>query len=164
MDWQIKPLSKKSSLSGADLSVGDEVVSFVYIGENSLIERIDILKNELDNTPLPQNVIGKWERKVSESPEQDEKFARKLALASSEDLFISLFDNESVDAPQKDIIKMLLALQLERKRILKSSAHPQNGIQTYIHTASKREFQVRQIDIDDNLIINIQSQLNSLII
>jgi len=164
MDWQIKPLSKKSSLSGTDLSVGDEVVSLVYIGENALIERIDILKSELENTPLPKNIIGRWERKVSENPDQDEKFARKLALASSEDLFLSLFDNESVDAPQKDIIKMLLALQLERKRILKSVTHLQNGIQTYIHVSSKREFQVRQIDIDDTLIINIQSQLDTLII
>lgn len=164
MDWQIKPLAKKSSLTGETLKAGDEVVCAVFAGDNNELERIDILKSEFNAAKFDKPLIGKWERKVSDNPNEDERFAKKLALASSEDFFISLFDDSAVVTAQKDILKMLLALLLERKRVLRAVGRPVNSIQKYIQVSTKREFEVPQEEINPELLIKIQAQIDSIII
>lgn len=164
MDWQIKSISKKSSQSGVDLKPGDVVVSILRQNEAGDLERSDFLKSELEQNPYNGKFLAKWERVVSENPQEDERQARRLALSGSESLFISLFDDESLDIEQKDALKQMLALLLERKRILRAKGRVKNGFQLYVHTASKREFLVRQCELNEELILNIQSQLESFVI
>lgn len=164
MDWQIKSLSKKSSQSGAELKAGDVVVSIIFQNQAGEIERSDFLKSELEQNPYNGKFLGKWERVVSDNPQEDERQARRLALSGSEDLFISLFDDADIDMEQKDVLKQMLALLLERKRILRAKARPQNGVQTYIHVATKREFKVEQKELNEELILNIQSQIEAFLI
>lgn len=164
IDWQIKPLSKKSALSGKPLKAGDVVVCAVFSGQNGELERADILQDEFENAKFDKPLLGKWSRKVSENPDEDEKFAKKLALASSEDFFISLFDEGTEQSSEKDILKMLLALLLERKRILRAQGRPIRNVQKYLHIQSKRVFDVPQPSIDAELIVKIQSQIDSIII
>lgn len=160
MDWQIKTLSKNSSQSGAQFKAGDVVVCVVFLNASGELERKDFLKSEFGENSFEGSFVGKWERVVSENPEADERKARKMALAGSEDFFISLFDENSVEIEQKDVLKQMLALMLERKRILKAKGRPQGNVQLYVHTQSKREFQVEQKDLTEELILHIQSQIN----
>lgn len=164
MDWQIKSLSKKSSVSGADLKPGDVVVSVLHQNEAGDLERSDFLKSELEQNPYMGKFLAKWERVVSENPLEDERQARRLALTGSENFFISLFDDESLDIDQKDVLKQMLALLLERKRILRAKGRVKNGVQIYVHSASKREFEVRQCELNEELIFNIQSQIEAFIL
>ncbi len=164
MDWQIKTLSKKSSQSGVELKAGDVVVSVVFINELNELDRRDFLKSELEEKPFEGKFVGKWERVVSENPEADEREARRMAIAGSEDFFLSLYDDNGVEVEQKDVLKQMLALLLERKRILKARGRPQNGLQLYIHSSSKREFLVPQKDLNEELISNIQTQINAFLI
>ena len=164
MDWQIKSLSKKSAASGADLKPGDVVVSVLRQNEAGDLERSDFLKSELEQNPYMGKFLAKWERVVSENPLEDERQARRLALTGSENFFISLFDDESLDIDQKDVLKQMLALLLERKRILRAKGRVKNGVQIYVHSASKREFEVRQCELNEELIFNIQSQIEAFIL
>ncbi len=165
MDWQIASLSKKSAVSGKDFAPLDRVVCAIYNDEMGNLQRSDFLKDELDNFELKEKILGKWERVVSENPQEDERAARRLALASNEDFFLSLFDDSlSLESEQKDLIKQILALLLERKRILKALGRPSGGIQKYLHVASKRELEVPQGILNQELIFKIQQQLDMLMI
>lgn len=167
MEWQIRSLSKKSSGNGEDIKAGDTVLCLVYIDEFGNLERKDFKKSEFDNENEILSEIkylGKWERIVSENPDEDERQAKRIALASSEDFFISLYDENGVEAEEKEVIKQMLALFLERKRILKAIGRPEGGVQKYLHTQSKREFLVLQKSVDEDLIMKIQTQLGTLMI
>lgn len=164
MDWQIKTLSKKSSQSGVELKAGDIVVCVVFVNEAGELDRRDFLKSELDEKPFEGKYVGKWERVVSENPEEDERQARRMAIAGSEDFFISLYDDEAVEVEQKDVLKQMLALLLERKRILRPKGRPEGGFQLYLHPSSKREFLVPQKELSEELVFNIQSQINAFLV
>ena len=164
-DWQIKPLSKKSALSGRDIAPGDAVVCAVYVNELGMLDRIDCHKDEYDPSKISGRIIGKWERVACENPEADERAARRMALESSEDFFVSLFDeNSAVEADEADVVKQMLALLLERKRLLKALGRPSGGVQKYVQPSTKREFSVPQKNLDADLIAKIQAQLGSIII
>ena len=164
LEWQIKPLAKKTP-DGKEIKAGDTVVCAVFIDELGNLDRVDYLKDEFDETALKGDIIGKWERVVSANPEEDERMARKMSLASSEDFFISLFDeNSQIQTDETDVIKQMLALLLERKRILRPIGRASGNVQKYLHVATKRNFDVPQKNLDEELIIKIQSQLGSIII
>ena len=62
LDWQIKPLAKKSAL-GTDIKVGDIVVSAVYVDAAGNFDRADFVLSEFDESKIPGRVIGRWETK-----------------------------------------------------------------------------------------------------
>jgi len=165
LEWQIKPMSKVSAGSGAEIKPHDVVVCAIFIDELGNLDRLDFLKDEFDVSSIKGSLIGKWERVVSENPEEDERAARRVALAGSEDFFISLFDdNSAVVAEELDAVKQMLALLLERKRILKPLGRPIAGVQKYIHSSTKREFEVSQRDLDAEVVVKVQNQIGSLLI
>ena len=45
LDWQIKPLSKKSALSDREIRAGDTVVCAVYVNELGQLDRMDCHKD-----------------------------------------------------------------------------------------------------------------------
>ncbi|MFI3290452.1 MAG: hypothetical protein R3Y46_01080 [Opitutales bacterium] len=164
MDWQIRSISKKSDMSGTELREGDVVISAIFVDDGSNLDRIDVLKSEFDANNFPQKILGMWERTLSNGEDYDEKLSKKLALASSEDFFLSMFQENTTQVQERDILKMLLALLLERKRVLRALGRPVRGVQKYLHIATKKEFEVEQLEISLELIIKIQSQLDALII
>ena len=117
LDWQIKPLSKKSSISGRDILPGDTIVCAVFIDPLGNLDRADCHADEFDPSKINGKIIGRWERVVSAHPEEDERAARRMALSSSEDFFVSLFDESSgVTTDEADVVKQMLALLLELER------------------------------------------------
>lgn len=165
LDWQIKPLSKKSSVSGRDINAGDTVVCVVFVDSLGNLDRIDCHLDEFDSEKIDGKIIGRWERVVSANPEEDERNARRMALSSSEDFFVSLFDEDStVETEEADVVKQILALLLERKRILRPRGRAIKGVQKYVQSSTGREFSVPQKDLDESLVVKIQSQLGSIII
>ena len=157
LDWQIKPLSKKSSISGRDILPGDTIVCAVFVDPLGNLDRADCHADEFDPSKINGKIIGRWERVVSAHPEEDERAARRMALSSSEDFFVSLSD-------EADGVKQMLALLLERKRILRPVGRPKFGIQKYVQVSTKREFDVPQKNLDTDMIIKIQNQLGNIII
>ncbi|MBR4597166.1 MAG: hypothetical protein IKO42_02085, partial [Opitutales bacterium] len=139
-------------------------VCVVFVNEAGELDRRDFLKSELEEHPFEGKYVGKWERVVSENPEEDERQARRMAIAGSEDFFISLYDGDAVEVEQKDVLKQMLALLLERKRVLRAKGRPQNGVQLYAHPRTKREFLVPQKELNEELINNIQTQIDAFLV
>ena len=165
LDWQINPLSKKPAISGRDILPGDTIVCAVFIDPLGNLDRADCHADEFDPSKINGKIIGRWERVVSAHPEEDERAARRMALSSSEDFFVSLFDESSgVTTDEADVVKQMLALLLERKRILRPVGRPKSGIQKYVQVSTKREFDVPQKNLDTDMIIKIQNQLGNIII
>ena len=163
-EWQIKPLATKSA-AGSEIKAGDDVVCAVFVDALGNLDRADFLKSEFDESLVGGKIVGRWERTVSANPEEDERMARKMSLASSEDFFLSLYDeNSGVQTEETDIVKQMLALLLEHKRVLRAQGRPSGGVQKYLHVASSRIFEVPQKNLDESLIIKIQSQLGSIIV
>lgn len=162
MDWQLKPASRKSALTGEPFKPGDRVISLIYKEEKEL-QRADILESEEEKFPTPAALLAKWGHTVR-APDEEKKFAQQNALTTAEDLFLSLYTEDSGEPiPERQALKQILALYLERKRIIKRLGTLENGNQEYLHTASKKTYPVPMDDFDLNLIAEINQQLEQLV-
>ncbi|MFO8027338.1 MAG: hypothetical protein R6U56_06720 [Opitutales bacterium] len=165
MDWQIKTLSKKSTLSGEGFNPGDRAVSLVFVDEEAgELGRADLHEHELAELPLPGEVLGRWTW-VMKDPEEGAPSAGDR-VASAEDFFFSLFENAADTEPeQSDALKHLLALMLERKRVLRAVGPRQHsGHQTYRHVKTKQELNVPVTEISRDLMFKIEDTLGDIIL
>lgn len=165
MDWQIKSLSRKSTLSGDRFEPGDRAISLVYVNaEAGDLGRADLHERELGELQLTGEVLGRWTW-VMKDPEEAGPSATET-VASAEDFFFSLFENEaSAERERSDALKHLLALMLERKRVLRAVGPRQSsGTQTYRHVKTKQELQVPITEISRDLIFKIEDTLGDIIL
>ncbi len=161
MDIAIRSVSEESGLSGEAFVPGDSVWSYLFRSAEGLIERIDILDAEKDELELEGPVICKWGQKIKEK-EISEAEERRAALQSADEVFLSLFeeDPEGEEIEEsvlraRERLKFFLALQLERKRVLK----PLGG-RRYRHMPTKRELKVPELEITPELIIEFQEEIS----
>lgn len=158
----VKPLSSKSVVSGESFSPGEKIICYLFKDEQGEWQRADIKESEAEQYHLPTEVLGKWAREVKECEENDREMQQQM-LQSSEELFFSLFDNPTA-SDDVDVMKHLLALLLERKRIVKAISKREGAFIRYVHTKTKREFDVPNRDFDPEALVSIQAQLEQLII
>lgn len=136
MEWSIKSLSKRCSATNEPFSDGDVVVSFVVRKPNNELERFDVLEENIRQFSYDGVLIGFWRRVFSSNA--NTSLDQKQKLASQEDFFTSLFELPRTD--DGDVLKQLLALFFERKRILKSIGTNEGGFHRFVHIKTKREF------------------------
>jgi hypothetical protein len=165
MDWQIKTLSRKSTFSGEVFEPGDQAVSLVYFDDEAgELGRADLHERELAEFELSSEVLGRW-KWVMKDPE-DMGASASETVASAEDFFFSLFESKTdTEREQTDVLKHLLALMLERKRILRAVAPRQiSGEQTYRHVKTKQEMIVPIVEISRELMFKIENTLGDIIL
>ncbi len=167
MEWQIKTIARKSSLSGAAFHPGETVVCLVYkdAGAGEL-GRADLLPVELERFDLPGEVLGRWTRVVKD-PDEEAQSARET-MASAEDFFFSLYESEA-DSPEAresaDMLKHLLSLMLERKRVLRPVGDRRTeGAQTYLHVKSKGTLEVPIVQISAELMRSIEDTIGDIML
>lgn len=165
MDWQIKTISRKSSRSGEPFVPGDIAISLIYLDpEEGGVARADLHESELAAFGLPGELLGRWRRVIRE-PDDDAAQATDT-LASAEDFFFSLYENESAaGVEEREMLKHLLALMLERKRVLRAVGPRQgSGAQSYLHVKTKRELTVPICKMSRELMLKIQDTLGDLVL
>lgn len=170
MEWQLKSPSNESLISGKRFEIGDQIVCFLYKNEEGELERMDIASDEIESTELPQNILGCWTHTIKESAGQEEREMQKQTIASSEELFLSFYkqqDGETEAATEevsedRDTLKQILALMLERKRILKPTTDTRTGEVEYWHAKSKKNYTVDLSPIPIEKAITLQEQLQML--
>lgn len=166
-DWHVKPLSQKSSISGQTFKPGAHVACYIYSDPNVPNEllRTDILVEESTHFSLPENLLARWTRIVRERGDCEQKESQKQALDNAEEFFLSLYEEFANNDQEntKLILKQLLGLMLERKRILRRLKNNVKDITRYLHRPSKREYEVPQITLALDEIAKIQEQLTILI-
>lgn len=162
MEWQVKSISNFCASSSKELHVGDAVVCIVYKPLGGMIERCDVLKefaNEFKPTGL---LLGRWSRQVKERGEEEQALRAQL-LASREEFFLSLFDEAADPTGDKGILKHILAMLLERKRIVKAAGPAENGFIPYQHYATKQILMVPALDLKPEHLIQVNASLDLLV-
>lgn len=91
MDWQIGPLSRKSSLDERPFEPGDRAVTFLFLAPGGQLERYDIHEEALSPAvSLPEGQeLGRWTRTIK--PPEEKGVNLRQRLENSEALFLSLF-------------------------------------------------------------------------
>ena len=162
-EWQLKTISKQSQLTGSPFEVGQRIISYIFKDDSGKIHRNDIHAVDLDKKDLPGTLLGWWEQVVKNY--DDEIEAKKHAVNSSEELFLSLYEGEEAETHERDVIKFLLALMLERKKILKPMIKfPTNRIQKYLHNRTNREYEVPIIDITAKSVQKVMGELKEVVV
>jgi len=139
MEWQVKPISRRCAVSDQPFVAGNRVVCVIYKPENAPLERADVLAENFEKLKLNGVEIGRWTRVVKDA-NAEEREAQQQLLATREEFFLSLFADESDTSSEKKLLKQLLALLLERKRILRAIGRPEGSLQRYLHVRTKDEF------------------------
>ena len=163
MDWQIRPPRGQSSISEREFSEGDRILCMLHMDKIGEIFRSDIFQDEENQFKSDGGILGKWTHIVKDTF-QEEKDAQKQTLSTCEELFLSLFAEETEDSKEKDILKQLLALMLERKRILKARGNPVDGIQAYMHMPTREMYEVTLQKLGPDEIAAIESQLEGVLL
>lgn len=159
MEWSIKSSSKYCFVSGKIFSEGDEVVCFVCIDGNHEFVRFDVLKDFASEFKPIGRIIGQWSKVIS--CDSSGKLSSEQKTAHQEEFFFSLYlDDES---PEKDILKQLFALFLERKRILKTSFSILGEKQKFIHVKTKKEYIVPMKKINPEDLTSLENILEMFI-
>jgi hypothetical protein len=153
MEIPIRAVSECSAISEKAFVPGDRVWSYLYRTANGALERADVLEQEREELNFEGGVLCKWSQLIK-ARETSEAEIRKAALQSTDDVFLSLYDDVEEgtdDSPEaretRDRLKFFLALQLERKRVLKPL-----GRGRYRHMPTKREFDVPQLELTPELV------------
>ena len=114
----------------------------IYIGDKAEeLSRADLLSTEVDEFKIDGDLLGRWTCVIKEMELQtDDSYQR---VASAEELFLSLYNDHSGEGQQVHLescaLKHLLALMLERKRVLRAiGPRVKQGDQLYYYSKNKR--------------------------
>jgi hypothetical protein len=157
-DWPIKSLARMSFASGRPFALGERVTCVIYRGPEGLL-RADLGEEEAGSWQAPGEVLGRWTREVEDA---DEAALRRQSLASAEEIFLAMAQESGGAGPEKDLLLQFLALQLERKRVLKSVGAAAGGAQKYLHVKTQQEFGVPQQALNPERVATLQKQLHHL--
>lgn len=165
MDWSINTLGRTCAVSGQSFAVGDRVTCFIYRDAEGQVQRADVGQPAADGFAVPGALLGRWGRVVKARGEE-EREAREQALASAEELFMSLFEQSADQAEaERDTFKLVLALYLERKRIVRREGRTdKEGLQSYLHVKTRQTFDVPMDDPHPALLLALQTQLEMLLV
>lgn len=140
MYWDIRTMGQRCAVSGEIFSDGDEIFCFVCRLNEGEYSRCDVLARNADGFSVPGEIIGQWKRTFRSGEPDAKNYFQKLANA--EEFFFSLFDGNETE--EKNILKQLMALFLERGRILRGEKLKEKNLKKYVHVRSRREFVVPQ--------------------
>jgi hypothetical protein len=162
MDWQVKPIARVCAASGKELRAGDLVTCVVHKPVGGLIERSDVLKEHAASFKPEGLLLGRWTREVKDRGEEEQAHRAQL-LASREEFFLSLYEDEADPSGEKAVLKHILAMLLERKRILKQAGPAEKGMLTFVHAATKQAYQVPALDLQPEHLLKVGGSLDLLV-
>ncbi|HNX03999.1 MAG TPA: hypothetical protein PKI32_00770 [Opitutales bacterium] len=130
-DFSIGSPAQTCALCGKALEPGTQAASFLLDDVASAV-RVDMHAAEAASWQPPRLVICRWNRMVREKGETPAAAARSAA-AEMEAMLLALASNGDSGGNSGAVLMHLLALALERRRILKSR---KDAPGTYLHVAS----------------------------
>lgn len=164
MEWSIKNLADASAHSGRRFEPGERIVCFVFKdAESGELSRADIFAEETEVFEVPGPVLGRWGR-VLKAPGEKRESGRER-LASAEEFFLSLYTEGGAAAEDEaEALKQMLALFLERKRVLRPLGPRQKtGFQRYRHVRRKEEYAVPVAELSPDTILRIRETLGEIL-
>ena len=160
MEISIRNVSDTSGISGRPFSPGDLVWSCLYRDEDGVLDRLDVHTEELEDWERGKSILCKWSQ-VIKKREATEAENKRAALQSTEEVFLSLYEEAEEEdkslTEARDRLKYFLAIQLERKRVLKPASAGK-----YRHVSSKREYNVPRLELTPELAVQFQKEMATL--
>lgn len=187
MDWQISPLSRESSWNQRPFEPGDHVTTLLLLGAVGEVSRYDLHSEDLEEAwpQIADDELGRWTRRIRPKAAEGESKAERLH--SAEELFFSLYgETLASEQPEEDAVmpetsepevektsipevkaalQHILALQLERKRLLRAVGKRRiEGDQEYLHVKTHKSFLVPVLPVDDALFQRLTFILSDLVL
>lgn len=165
MDWSFKTVGACSAISQEPFSPGDAIICILYKAANGELSRLDLHPEDLvPEFEAPATIIAKWSFKVRPKSVLPSEQARQMLL-SVEDLFLALHTDAvpNRSSEEQSALKQLLALILERKRILKPQGLPKNYSQTYLHTKTGVMYVIDIMPPSETLLQQLKEQIGQLL-
>jgi len=167
MELSLQTLSSRCQVSGREFADGDRVVSFLTRVRSSEqggegIARADVLEEEASKFVPTGPLACRWTlifkpRKLHENPE------RALKL-TAESLFLALGDPANERTVENERLLQVLAMMLERKRVLRARGRTEDGQRyVYEHAKTKAFYEVQAAELSPEFFLSIQSQLAALV-
>ena len=167
MELTLQSLSSRCHVTGRPFADGERVVSFLNRATGAAagpegIVRSDVLEAEQGNFMAPGPLVCRWvqifkARRVLENPE------RTLKL-TAESLFLALNDPANERTVENDRLLQVLAMMLERKRVLRAKGRtPDQRRFRYEHAKNKTMHEVEAAELNPEFFLSIQSQLAALV-
>lgn len=177
-DLQLKPHAKQSGITGRPFDSDSLVVSWLFIDAKGDYLRIDAHPDESPASMPEARLLCRWQRKLRPVAHSDAE-ARRQALLSAEELFFALHENSGVELPsapdsqpatpsvgdteaRRTLFKYMLALLLERKRVLRLLPGSTSAQSQYLHVKSKRTFSVDTVPLGPETLIRLAPQIEQL--
>ena len=128
--------ARACAVSGKVFEPGDTVCSFLLDDVNTYL-RVDMLADKAASYVAPRLVVCRWKWVVKERGDNQAREEARPALEQPEAMFLALCDEaEGGEDPEvRAVLKHLLALALQRKRVLKGIPNKANFFR---HVASGR--------------------------
>lgn len=143
-DWSVRTIARNCAVCGNAFADGDEVVSLAVKQPDGSLVRVDIAPECLAKFELSGELLGQWRRRFAQNVSERERF--RQSTAGKEAFFFSLFESETAGTAaagtERESLKQLFALLLERARLLRRVGRPIRGVQKFVHPATGRAFDV----------------------
>lgn len=155
MELRIKSLAQQCALTGEAFGDGETVACHLYRDDAGELQRVDVRAAAGEGYAPPGAVLCRWQRRFKAGTDEAEE--RRERLASAESLFLSMEEEAASDGDAK-ALRYLLALMLERKRVLKARED-----HVYVHAASGQAYAVEPMLVDEALAARLAEQLRELV-
>ncbi|MCC5840808.1 MAG: hypothetical protein JJT96_11840 [Opitutales bacterium] len=159
MELEIQPAGRTCAVSGEPFQPGMTMVSILHRAKDGQLVRTDVADGA--DFAFEGRLVCRWKHRVRAKGEDAAN--RKRQLEGAEGVFLAFFDdpegaNDGIAEEERDLLRHLLALLLERKRILRRVS-----TERYWHVRQKRELYVKSVNIDPLKLLLLQEPLALLV-
>jgi len=164
MEMTLQTLAPRCHQTARDFVEGERVVSFLVrdVSQGGTVIRFDVAESAQADFQNPGPVACRWVqvfkiRKASDNPE------RALKL-TAETLFLALSDPANERTVETERLLQVLALMLERKRVLRAKGRSSDKTRlVYEHAKLHSLHEVESADLSPEFFLSIQEQLAALV-
>lgn len=170
MDVSLKTPARHCAVTGQSFAPGDRRVCLLVRNADGDLERWDVQPEAVEQFAPLGVILCRWVHTVRDPAEASKQ--KRQQLQTVEDLFLALcgepdmlsgLDDEDLPvsdagAEERATLKYLLALQLERKRVLKP-----HDAEHYWHVRRKKAYAVEPIELEPERVAAVQAQLTLLV-
>lgn len=162
MEMNLQPRAPACAVTGAPFREGDRVASLLVRTDSGGVARLDALEAHSASLRPEGFVACRWVQAYKPQP-REENPERTLKL-NAENLFLTLADPSTEATPETARLVRLLALLLERKRLLRPRGRSaESGRELYEHARTKQIFEIEAIDVTEDFFIAVREQLSVLV-
>ena len=168
-EWTLQSGSRKSTSTEKPFDDGQQVRSVLCLDEEGGLRRLDFHPGE----EVPSEgvrPVARWLR-VFRSNETEREMERE-AVQTAEELFVRLMEEDAGtgggDDPEaaatRGVLRFLLALHLERKRVLRPVGRMEaDGTQCYRHPKTAAEYRVPAAKLEPERLRAMEEQLGEVL-